>query len=78
MNFTESIKKIDANEIDYSFESFKKVEEAIQKHEFTDKKIVLMSSVPSEIEKLKEKYKTESMRIKNIGKMFQKSMGKSK
>ena len=34
MNFTESIKKIDANEIDYSFESFKKVEEAIQKHEF--------------------------------------------
>ena len=57
MNFTESIKKIDANEIDYSFESFKKVEEAIQKHEFTDKKIVLMSSVPSEIEKLKEKYR---------------------
>ena len=67
MNFTESIKKIDANEIDYSFESFKKIEEAIQKHEFTDKKIVLMSSVPSEIEKLKEKYKTETIRIKNIG-----------
>ena len=36
MNFTESIKKIDANEIDYSFESFKKVEEAIQKNEFND------------------------------------------
>ena len=25
-----------------------------------------MSSVPSEIEKLKEKYKTETIRIKNI------------
>ena len=47
MNFTESIKKIDANEIDYSFESFKKVEEAIQKHEFTDKKICLLYTSPS-------------------------------
>ena len=66
LNFTKSIKEIDTNKINYSFESFKKVEEAIQNSEFSDNKVVLMSSVPSEIKKLKEKYSTEITSIKNI------------
>ncbi len=65
LDFTESIKEIDIDKIDHSFESFKQIEEAIEDNNFKDKKIVLMSSIPSEIKKLKEKYKTEAIKIKN-------------
>ena len=65
LDFTESIKEIDIDKIDHSFESFKQIEEAIEDNNFKDRKIVLMSSIPSEIKKLKEKYKTEAIKIKN-------------
>ena len=47
-------------------DSFKDIEEGIVTGDFDNKKIILMSSIPSELEKLKEKYKTQASEIKNI------------
>ena len=66
LDFTQSIKKIDVEKINYSYESFKDIEEGIVTGDFDNKKIILMSSIPSELEKLKEKYKTQASEIKNI------------
>ena len=66
LDFTQSIKKIDVEKINYSYESFKDIEEGIVTGDFGNKRIILMSSIPSELEKLKEKYKTQASEIKNI------------
>mgnify|MGYP001157595959 FL=1 len=61
-----SINSLNINEIGFNFSSFNELEEAISNNVFSKSKVVLMSSIPSEVEKLKEKYSISCDLIKNI------------
>ena len=61
-----SIHSLDTNKMNFIFNSFSELEEAILNNVFERSKVVLMSSIPSEVEKLKQKYSVGYDLIKNI------------
>ena len=64
--FISKIKEINKKNIDVSFDSFNELKEAIFKNTFNNSKLVLMSSVSSEIEKLKVEFKDKANEITNL------------
>ena len=64
--FTKSIKLLDIKNIDINFDSFKALEEAISDGRFDKNNVVLMSSIPSEVEKLKHKYSISGPLLKSV------------
>ena len=65
-SFINQVDKADIKPIDKYFDSFKSIQKAIQDNEFNKNKLVLISSIPSEVEKLKQEYQDNISEIRSL------------
>ena len=63
--FISSIHTLETDEINFKYNSFKELEESLLS-KVIDKKVVIITSIPSELEKLKVKYSTKASVINHI------------